>query len=46
MALSKGGHQGYGAVREYRDDPNYGEYRDDNGISFKSYTALFRILHF
>lgn len=34
MALSKGGHQGYGAVREYRDDPNYGEYRDDNGVSF------------
>lgn len=33
MALSRGGHQGYGAVREYRDDPNFREYRDDSGKS-------------
>ncbi|XP_053384911.1 syntaxin-12-like [Mercenaria mercenaria] len=34
MALSRGGHQGYGAVREYRDDPNFQDFRDDNGRSF------------
>ncbi|KAL4224505.1 Syntaxin-7 [Mactra antiquata] len=34
MAMSRGGHQGYGAVREYRDDPNFGDYRDNPGFSF------------
>jgi len=29
-----GGYQGYGAVREYRDDPNYQQYEDNLGTSY------------
>lgn len=35
MALSRGGHQGYGTLGEYRDDPTVGEYRDNLGGDFE-----------
>lgn len=33
--MSRGNHQGYGAVREYRDDPGFNDYRDQSGTDFE-----------
>ena len=41
--MSRGGnHNNYGAVREYRDDPNYQDYEDSPGKAVLLFDQVYR----